>query len=106
MEKPKQAILIYLAVFVPLFVWGFYVEPSFSSFFNSLSLKEPWPLIITLDFMFGLLLLAIMIYLIEGSLKKAVIWGVLMLLIGNIVSAIYLLLNFDKIRVRLGARLS
>lgn len=105
MEKPKLAILIYLAVFVPLFVWGFYAEPTFSSFFTSLSFSAPWPMIITLDFMFGLLLFAVMIYLIEGSTKKAVIWGVLMFAIGNIVTAIYLLLNFDKIRVRLGARI-
>ncbi len=104
MEKSKQAILIYMAVFVPLSIWGFYTEPTFSSFFGSLSIMEPWPLIITLDFMFGLLLFAVVIYLIEGSFAKAVVWGVLMLVIGNVATAIYLLLNFDKIRVRLGAR--
>lgn len=104
MEKIKLVVLGYAAVMVLLTVWGFYIDPGFASFFSSLSFREPWPLTVTLDFVLGLLLFSIVIYLIEGSARKAVCWGVLMFLMGNIISAIYLLLNMDKIRTRLGSR--
>lgn len=56
----------------------------------------------TSDLLFGFVLFSVLVYTLENSFKKALMWFVLANLLGNPVFAIYLLLNLDKLG---GARL-
>lgn len=97
----KSTVGLYLVAFGALFIWALIKDPTFSGFFNSL--VEPWVLTVWLDFVFGCLLLSWMIYLVEGSVKATLMWAIPLFIVGNIVGAIYLLLNVNKIKARIGA---
>ena len=101
MDKAKPTIVIYLVFFIAMFVWAAIKDPTLGGFMSSVG--EPWVLVVLLDFVFGCLLLSWMIYFIEGSVKVTLIWSVLLFTVGNIVGAIYILLNFNKIKNRIGA---
>tara|TARA_R110000787_G_scaffold33575_5_gene87883 strand:+ start:593 stop:835 length:243 start_codon:yes stop_codon:yes gene_type:complete len=68
-----------------------------TTFLEIFSQRETWAFQITSDLLFGLLLFAILIYGIEGSVKTAALWFVAANLLGNPAFAIYLLLTFDKL---------
>ena len=99
MQGAKWTVTLYLLGFIAVFAWAALADPSLVGFLAVL--REPWGLVVTLDFVFGCLLLAWLIYFIEGSARAAVAWGVALLVIGNIVGAIYLLTRLQRIRGRL-----
>ncbi len=95
----KPVTTLCLVLFVGLFVWAMVMDPTLAGFF--VAIKEPWSLVVMMDFVFGCLLFSWMIYFVEGSAKAAVPWAIALFIVGNIVSAIYLLLRFEKIKQRI-----
>lgn len=101
MQAPKLTIALYLLGFIGVFAWAVAADPTLAGFVAVL--REPWGLVVTLDFAFGCLLLTWLIYFIEGSARAALLWGVALFVVGNIVGAIYLLTRLERIRGRLAA---
>ena len=101
MNLAKPTIVIYLLAFLGVFVWAALADPTLASFLTAV--REPWGLVVTLDFAFGCLLLSWIIYWVEGSARVALTWAVALFIVGNIVGAIYFLTRFDRIRARLAA---
>ena len=99
MSAAKVTIGSYLLGFLGICAWAAWSDPSLGGFL--VALREPWGLVITLDFVFGCLLLAWIIYFLEGSIATALPWVVALFIMGNIIGAIYLLLRLDRIRRRL-----
>ncbi|MFZ5655182.1 MAG: hypothetical protein ACOY42_12410 [Pseudomonadota bacterium] len=99
MQGAKWTVTLYLLGFLGVFAWAALVDPGLAGFFAVL--REPWGLVVTLDFLFGCLLLTWLIYFIEGSARAALAWGVALFVIGNIVGAIYLLTRLGRLRERL-----
>jgi len=61
---------------------------------NVLSLH--WGILMLLDLYLGFLVFGVMVYLLENSLKKALLWTIPCLILGNSVSLVYLALKFLK----------
>lgn len=99
MTSAKPTIVLYLLVFLGVFVWAAMTDPTLAGFMTAV--REPWGLVVTLDFAFGCLLLSWIIYYVEGSARAALPWAVALFIVGNIVGAIYLLTRLDRIRQRL-----
>lgn len=99
MQGAKWTVTLYLLGFIAVFAWAALTDPGLTGFLAVL--REPWGLVVTLDFVFGCLLLTWLIYFIEGSAPAAVLWGVALFVVGNIVGAIYLLTRLERIRGRL-----
>lgn len=95
----KSTIGFFLVVFSVLFGWTIANDPLAKGFFAVLS--EPWVQVVWMDFLFGCLLLSWIIYFIEGSAKTALKWAIPLFIFGNIIGAIYVLLNLEKIKHRL-----
>ncbi len=101
MTSAKPTIVLYSLVFLGIFIWAVMTDPTFAGFMTAV--REPWGLVVTLDFVFGCLLLSWLIYYVEGSARAALPWAVALFIVGNIVGAIYLLMRLDRIRQRLAA---
>ncbi|MBK8131868.1 MAG: hypothetical protein IPK48_03600 [Gammaproteobacteria bacterium] len=101
MTSAKPTIVLYSLAFLGIFIWAALTDPTFAGFVAAV--REPWGLVVTLDFVFGCLLLSWLIYYIEGSARAALPWAVALFIVGNIVGAIYLLMRLDRIRQRLAA---
>ncbi len=99
MQGAKWTVTLYLLGFLAVFAWAALADPGLAGFLTVL--REPWGLVVTLDFAFGCLLLTWLIYFIEGSARAAVLWGVALFVVGNIVGAVYLLTRLQRIRARL-----
>lgn len=61
MTSAKPTIVLYLLVFLGIFVWAAVTDPTFAGFMTAV--REPWGLVVTLDFVFGCLLLSWIIWL-------------------------------------------
>jgi hypothetical protein len=101
MNATKIIIGIALAVHVYFSIPVIIADPWLATFFEIFENCETWAFQITSDLFLGFLLFAIMIYLVEGSLKTAVWWFVGINLIGNPAAAIYVLINMNKIQKKL-----
>ena len=99
MNLIKSVTLTYLVLFTALFIWAGITDPRLSGFF--IAIDEAWGAVVFMDFVFGCLLMSWMIYFIEGSAKAALPWVIALFIVGNIIGALYLLLNFDNIKSRL-----
>jgi hypothetical protein len=97
----KPVTILYLIFFAGLFAWAIWADPTLTGFFAAI--KEPWTIVVTMDFVFGCLLFTWMIYFVEGSAKVTAPWAIALFIIGNMVGAVYLLLKFDKIKQRLAS---
>ncbi|MER3328451.1 MAG: hypothetical protein RIF34_02645 [Candidatus Kapaibacterium sp.] len=90
----------YLVWAVYLFFLGYSIYCSTKeSFFKSIKMMFPlhWARQIGIDLYIGLLMSVSMIYLNEGSLLVFAIWLVPILIYGNLVSLLYVALNYDGI---------
>ncbi|MEN3974569.1 hypothetical protein [Emcibacter sp. SYSU 3D8] len=58
---------------------------------------DPWVALGMADLTFGFLLFSVIIGLAEGSVLRAAPWIVALFIVGNLVSAVYLLVNLNRI---------
>ena len=90
--------IIALLVLLAFSAYTIYVTRA-ENFFKSLRvfLKLHWGRQVILDLYIGLLLYGFFIYLNEGSLVMTFAWLVPALILGNPVTLLYFVLNFDSI---------
>jgi len=62
--------------------------------------SDPWLTVMLADMMIGFVLISVVIYIVEPVKWKALCWIVPLFVVGNGLSALWLLLNVDKIRAR------
>ena len=100
MNIVKPVTILYLLFFIALFVWALVGDPKLSGFLQTIN--EPWNIVVLMDFVFGCLMFSWMIFFVEGSAKATLPWAIALFIVGNIISAVYILLRFNKIRERIG----
>lgn len=66
-------------------------------------LADPWVALGMADLVLGFVLVSCIIAAVEGSLLRAVPWIVGLFVAGNIVTAVYLIIRFDRVFARLAA---
>ncbi len=104
MNIVKPVTILYLLFFIALFLWALVGDPTFSGFLQTIN--EPWSIVVLMDFIFGCLMFSWMIFFVEGSAKTTLPWAIALFVVGNIISAVYILLRFNKIRERIGQPVS
>lgn len=100
----KPVTILYLLFFIALFIWAAVGDPKLSGFLQTIN--EPWNIVVLVDFVFGCLMFSWMIFFVEGSAKATLPWAVALFIVGNIISAAYILLRYNKIRDRIGQPVS
>ncbi len=95
----RAVIILCLAVHLAVSGRVLVQDPTFSSFIRIL--YEPWGLQVTLDLLFGFLLMAFVIYVIEGDIKRTAWWTLALFTFGNPVSALFILMRMDKMGQKL-----
>ncbi|RLA44608.1 MAG: hypothetical protein DRR06_09275 [Gammaproteobacteria bacterium] len=98
MKTTKIIIYIVLIIHILFSIRVMIADPTLTTFVEILGQRETWAFQITSDLLFGFVLFAVLVYTLENSLKKAVMWFVLANVLGNPAFAIYLLLNLDRLR--------
>ena len=97
MSGAKIAALVALVGFVALIGWGLMTgAPLDLGAFTA----DPWVIVGLGDLYIGFILIAVVIYIVEPVKWKAMCWIIPLFVIGNGLSALWLLLNVDKIRNR------
>ena len=98
MISARTIVFIVLIVHILFSIPVLIADPTLTTFMEILGQRETWAFQITSDLLFGFVLFAILVFTIENSVKKALLWFVAANLVGNPAFAIYLLLNMAKIR--------
>lgn len=91
------ALVIHIVLSIPVII----ADPGLGTFMSLLSERETWGFQIFSDLVLSFIVIGTLIYLIEGSWKTALMWFVAINILGNPVSAIYVLINMNKIQARL-----
>ena len=91
------ALLIHILLSIPVII----ADPTLTTFVALLGERETWGFQIFSDLVLSFILITTLIYFIEGSWKIALAWFVAINLFGNPASAVYLLINMNKIQARL-----
>ncbi len=92
METAKILSITGIAVMVIAILYGF-IAGDFSAWLTSLQMR-PWTQVLMVDVYVGFFLFSGWIYFREASKGQAVVWIVLLLLLGNLVSCIYVWRSF------------
>jgi hypothetical protein len=94
MAIAKIIIIAGVLAFIGLGVWTFSTgAPVDWSAFTA----DPWVSVGMADLTFGFLLMSVIIGLTERSFLRAAPWIVTLFIVGNLVAAVYLLVNLNKI---------
>jgi len=90
----KTIIAVAAAAFVVIFGWGASTADGLDwAAFTA----DPWVAVGMADLTLGFVLMSVVIATVEGSLLRAAPWIVALFIVGNLVSAIYLILHFDRL---------
>lgn len=100
MNVIKPVTIVCLIFFIVLFLWAALADPILAGFLQTIN--EPWNIVVLMDFVFGCLMFSWMIFFVEGSAKATLPWAIALFIVGNIISAVYILLRFNKIKQRIG----
>ena len=100
MNKSKLIISLLSLDFIFLGFWVFSGDLSLLEGIKSIgTTRYTWG--VFADLSFGLALMGVLSFLIEKNWKKSLIWTLSFFLLGNIGTAIYLLLRFDYLKEKL-----
>lgn len=97
MKITKIIICVGLVIHVLFSIPVIIADPTLTTFMEILNQRQTWAFQVTTDLLFGFVLFAVLVYTLENSLKKALMWFVIANFIGNPAFAIYLLINLDKL---------
>ena len=98
MAISRLIVSLALIAFVACLIWGFMTgAPLDLDAFSA----DPWVFVGTMDLIFGFVLFAVIIAWTEKSPIKAAPWIVALFILGNVVSAVWLLARFNVVRERL-----
>ncbi len=90
----KTVISVAAAAFVIIFGWGASTAEGFSL---AAFTADPWVIVAVADLYLGFILMAVVIATVEGSVVKAAPWIVALMIVGNLVAAVYLILHFARL---------
>ena len=94
MGLAKSIVILGMLAFVGLGAWTFSTgAPVDWAAFTA----DPWVAVGMADLAFGFLLMAVIIGLTERSILRAAPWIIALFIVGNLVAAVYLLANLNKI---------
>ena len=97
MNGPKIVAIMVLVAFLATMGWGFVMKwPIDMDVFTA----DPWLTVMLADLMYGFALISLVIWIVEPVKWKALCWIVPLFIVGNGLSALWLVLNIDKIRTR------
>ena len=96
----KAIIWAGLLGFIGVAIWGISSSPDFIAGMNYL-IADPWGVMAGVDLLLGLLLFGVLVFMVEESKGKAALWTLSFFMIGNPAPAVYLILNFDKLKEKL-----
>lgn len=99
MSVAKAIVIVAFLAFLAGFAWAIDQAP-ISSLIGAID-SHPWTIILAADELLGFVLFSVIIAFAERSPLRAAFWIIPIFLIGHMVSAIYLLGNFERIRSRL-----
>lgn len=99
MGVAKAIVIAAFVAFLAFFAWAIEMAPLSS--LSEAILSHPWTIVLAADELLGFILFSVIIAFTERSPLRAAFWIVPIFLIGHMVSAIYLLGNFERIRSRL-----
>ena len=94
----KLVIALASLVFIGVIGWAFSTGQGFEwAAFTT----DPWVITASVDLIFGFILMAVVIAWNEASAVRAALWIIPMFILGNLVPALYLLLNGRRMVARL-----
>lgn len=95
MELVRWLAVVVLVLFGGYTLYCWWTE----SFWKSLKIiwALKWGRQVTVDLYVGLLFFGFIVYMVEGSISIALAWILPALFVGNPITLIYFILNFDKI---------
>ena len=97
MSFAKLVVFLAFIAFIGLIGWGFLTgEPIDLDAFT----KDPWVIVGLGDLYIGFLLFAVLIFIVEPNKLVALLWVIPLFILGNGISALWLLINIDKFRAR------
>lgn len=96
----KAIVTLAFVLFIALFSWTLSEGPPIGELIAAIG-QHPWTIVLAADEILGFVLFSVIIAFSERSALRATFWIIPIFLIGHIVSAVYLLGNFDRIRARL-----
>ncbi len=82
-------------LFLLLIVWAGLKSPISES--SALFFSDPWGIVALVDLYIGFFLFILFLSFFESSKAKLLTWSVALLVLGNLVSVLYVALNFNKI---------
>ena len=100
MSISKAIVILAFSLFLVLFGWTLFSDEPMGGLTGAI-LLHPWTIVLAADEILGFVLFSVVIAFSERSMLRATFWIIPIFLIGHIVSAVYLLGNFDSIRTRL-----
>lgn len=88
--------------FASSIVWGFVTGGSVVPVLT-LMLAEPWGVVTLADLYLGFVLVAGLVILLERQKRTGVLWGIAVILLGNVVTAAWIVLRLPAVLARLRA---
>ena len=99
MNVAKVIVVVAFVVFLAFFAWALETAPLSS--LSEVILSNPWAIVLAADELLGFILFSVIIAFTERSPLRAAFWIAPIFLVGHMVTAIYLLGNIERIRLRL-----
>lgn len=100
MSISKAIVILAFVLFLILFGGTLFSDAPMGGLTEAI-LLHPWTIVLAADELLGFVLFSVLIAFSERSPLRAAFWIIPIFLIGHIVTAVYLLGNFDRIRARL-----
>lgn len=88
--------------FAAAIVWGFVAGGSVMPVLAQM-LAEPWGVVTLADLYLGFVLVAGLVVLLEPERRNGVLWGIAIVLLGNVVTAAWIALRLPNVLARLRA---
>jgi hypothetical protein len=99
MQIIRMTIAILGLVLLVSIIWAFTQKPIGESF--SQIMADPWGIVAMIDLYLGFILMAAIIYMAEQNKGIAAIWIVPIFFLGNIVTALWVVLTLPKLAAAL-----
>ncbi|MBX3490265.1 MAG: DUF1475 family protein [Parvibaculum sp.] len=88
--------------FAVAIIWGFVAGGSVVPVL-ALMLAEPWGVVTLADLYLGFVLVAGLVVLLEPERRNGVLWGIAILLLGNVITAAWIALRLPHVLARFKA---
>ncbi|WP_339831093.1 DUF1475 family protein [uncultured Parvibaculum sp.] len=87
-------------VFAGAIIWGFVAGGSVVPVL-AMMLAEPWGVVTLADLYLGFVLVAGLVVLLEPERRAGVLWGIAIVLLGNVITAAWIVIRLPHVLARL-----